>query len=180
MLNCFTAATESPPPTSENVPFFVLADMASPKAIVPCEKCENSKTPNGPFHSMVLLCNTTSRKAARFLDQHPSLPNRLGFGRLERFVDSPHLKTGLLRPHLLVNGFERLSLLRLPRIERANSCLSSSQMEFPICPPIALAKVNDIPPPIIRWSTLSNMFSIIVILEDTFAPKHCQHGLFAR
>ena len=26
------------------------------------------------------------------------------------------------------------------------------------------------PPPIIKWSTLSNIFSITVIFEDTFAP----------
>ncbi len=52
----------------------------------------------------------------------------------------------------------------------ANSNLSSSQIESPIDPPKAFTNVKVIPPPIIMWFTLSNIFSITVILEETLLP----------
>jgi len=35
---------------------------------------------------------------------------------------------------------------------------------------LAFTNVNVIPPPIIKWSTLSKIFSITVIFEETLAP----------
>src|SRR5258706_2116863 len=47
-----TAATESPPPTIEVAPVFFATALATP--IVPLAKGLVSKTPIGPFHTMVL------------------------------------------------------------------------------------------------------------------------------
>ena len=52
----------------------------------------------------------------------------------------------------------------------ATSNWSSSQIELPILPPLALTKVYAIPPPIIRLSTLSIKFSKTPIFDETFAP----------
>ena len=51
-LNLLTAATESPPPTTETAPFEVASATRWATSPVPFEKASNSNTPTGPFQTM--------------------------------------------------------------------------------------------------------------------------------
>ncbi len=52
----------------------------------------------------------------------------------------------------------------------ASSSLSSSTNDLPMFPPSALKNVYAMPPPIMRLSTTSSIFSMISILSEIFAP----------
>ena len=144
--------------------------MDSPKAIVPFENLSNSKTPTGPFHKIVLLLLITRSNALMDFGPAsiPSHPSGMLFISdtcvFASFENSSPQTTSIGK--WIVTFFS----LAFSKIERASSSLSSSHIEFPIFPPNAFTNVNAIPPPIISWSTFSIMLSIIVILEDTFAP----------
>src|SRR5580658_11290415 len=60
----WTAATESPPPTMEVAPPDVAAATALAISSVPFAKAGISKTPIGPFQTMVLALAISAAKAA--------------------------------------------------------------------------------------------------------------------
>jgi hypothetical protein len=101
------------------------------------------------------------------LDLRPDLANH------QNFIDIYGLCIGCIRKTICCNYINwdvnlPFSFANL-KISRANSCLSSSQIEFPFYLH-AFTKVKVIPPPIIMWSTLSKIFSITVILDETLEP----------
>ena len=58
--NLFTAATESPPPTTVIAPRPVAAATRFATAAVPFANASNSNTPTGPFHTTDFAVERTS------------------------------------------------------------------------------------------------------------------------
>ena len=73
-LFLFIAATESPPPTNEKAPFFVVFDTDLAILYVPFENSLISKTPIGPFHNIFFDFSIISLKAL------------MDFGPISKFI----------------------------------------------------------------------------------------------
>ena len=129
-----------------------------------------SKTPIGPFQRIVLEFNKTSLKIS--LDLGPASRPCQSSGI--SIILHSFLLASLLKSSAITTSVGRytstLCCLAFSKISKAKDNLSSSTIDFPILPPRALIKVNDIPPPMIRLSTAGRIFSIIVIFVETLEP----------
>ena len=155
---------------SEKAPSAVALAIASAIARDPSANLSNSNTPAGPFHRMVLAPSIAAAKALRDAGpaSMPSQPSGMSFtGQI--CVLASFEKASAATQSMPSTRFTPLALA-LAMMSSASCSLSSSQIELPILPPCALAKVKVMPPQRIRLSTLSIRFSMMPILVDTFEP----------
>ncbi|KAH3688304.1 hypothetical protein WICPIJ_000712 [Wickerhamomyces pijperi] len=130
---------------------------AANKFLVPLAKLSNSKTPGGPFQTMVLaLATAAAYKAEDFSPaSKPSVTKSTGKTISTLFFLAFSIKAG------------------------TNLAPSASKIDSPISVlSKTFLKVKAIPPPTIKISTLSNKLSINWILSETLAPpKIAKNGL---
>mmetsp|Transcript_8825 Transcript_8825/g.16107 ORF Transcript_8825/g.16107 Transcript_8825/m.16107 type:complete len:285 (-) Transcript_8825:580-1434(-) len=166
------AVAVSPPPMTVTAPDFVTSTILSIITFVPVSKAAISKTPIGPFHTMVLLLAMVFEFKALLSgpQSKPMKPSGIPLANVAVLISpsSPNFEemtksTGSTISTPFAFAFSMISGTILAP--------SSSKSELPIAMPwITLMKVKAMPPPMIMASTLSSMFLISWILSVTLAP----------
>mmetsp|Transcript_4873 Transcript_4873/g.7245 ORF Transcript_4873/g.7245 Transcript_4873/m.7245 type:complete len:214 (-) Transcript_4873:20-661(-) len=165
-----TAATESPPPMMVMQPLVVSEARVVAMALVPLAKASNSNTPIGPFQMTVLqlarpFCSVSMVSGPMSNPIQPS--GMLSTGTtcvLASAAKRSATTTSDAKNNSTFFSFAMRSSFR------ASSNWSSSTSELPTESPLALRKVNTMPPPSTSLSTLFNIASITEILDDTLEP----------
>ena len=144
--------------------------MASAIAFEPPAKLSNSNTPAGPFQRIVFAPSIAAANDLRVSGpaSKPSQPSGIAPAGQTCVLQS-FLKSSPAMQSVPRTKFTPFSLAFFIT-SSATSSLSSSQIDLPMCPPCALAKVYVIPPQRIKLSTLPKRFSMIPIFVDTFEP----------
>ena len=141
LQNFLAAETESPPPITDTAPFLVASTIASKTAFVPSANLGFSNAPTGPFIKIVFEALITSANA--FLESGPastpSNPSGISLIAVNLFVPFPE-KSSAAKTSVAITSLTPFSAAFFS-IALAVSIWSSSQIELPIFPPLALTKV---------------------------------------
>ena len=162
--NLWIAATVSPPPAIENAPD---AATASASARVPAANASISKTPTGPFQTIVPALATISFSTA--IEEGP-MSRIMSSGSTSSTAFSVGAAVG-------VSSFAQTTstgIGTLPgqasRIDCASGTRSGSTSDLPTWPCAARMNVFAMPPPTTSTSTFAASAFRTVSLVDTFDP----------
>mmetsp|Transcript_44070 Transcript_44070/g.91056 ORF Transcript_44070/g.91056 Transcript_44070/m.91056 type:complete len:293 (-) Transcript_44070:268-1146(-) len=175
------AVAVSPPPMTVTAPDLVTSTILSIITLVPVSKAAISKTPMGPFQTMVLLLAIVAEFKALLSgpQSRPMKPSGMPLASVAVLISpsSPNLEE---ITKSMGSTISTPLALAFSMISGTIFAPSSSKRELPMLMPCStLMKVKAMPPPMIMMSTLSRRFMISWILSLTFAPPRMASTGFA-
>ena len=169
MPNCFTADTVSPPPAIENAPSSVAAAMEAARTFVPPANGSISKTPTGPFQTIVFAARTSRSSSSRdFAD----IENHLVICHIAHAADTERT---LGRERLRDDDIHRKrhrGVLFFKRLQNAEAFRNEIGLSERLADrePFARRNVFAMPPPTTRRSTVEARRFRIVSFVETLEP----------
>jgi len=144
--------------------------MAEASILVPPANCGSSKTPTGPFQTMVPALAMISESLAAVFGPTSRMRSWMATSSTEILLARARAETSSATTTSIGNGTSAPRSFMMSMMAWASLTRSASASESPMRLPSASRKVLAMPPPTISWSTLLASDLRMVSLEDTLEP----------